>query len=279
MYSTDRAKALEYTISCLQDSSIYQQCQKTLVVDGKIDYVPVDWQVVQVPRINSKFCWGRMWDAGVCSARYDKIVYLDSDRLLPPAFLESIHKKLTPDLFIYTSKHFAMLNECPLATCKKLLNARNFEDMLLKPEFFGKYKYEVRFGEPYHGPSKNVMSGSVGFTKKTYNRLGGVDHWYCGHGAYADSDFHMQAAIGECKFLDLNMPELHFPHNKLSDSNVKLDKKSLHRLGLDNFIYYCNKWGLPMTLAEGLAVRCGLVRPSVYVDKRLRTIKADAKES
>ena len=35
------------------------------------------------------------------------------------------------------------------------------------------------------------MSGSVAFTKKTYIRLGGVDPWYRGHGAFADTDFSL----------------------------------------------------------------------------------------
>lgn len=277
MYSTDRAKALEYTLSCLRDMPLYDQCQRTLVVDGKIDRVPEDWQAVQVPRVEGKFCWGRMWDAGVCSAKNENIIYLDSDRLLPKNFLEKTQKAIKHGAFVYTSKHLMMVDEVPLDLCKKLLATRDLEEMLSRPETIGHFRYEPRHGEPFHGPSKNVMSGSVGFTKTTYNVLGGVDHWYCGHGAYADSDFHMQAAVGGCSFIDLDVPELHFPHNKLGENRTELDQKTLYRMGLDNFIYYCHKWGLPMALAEGLAVRCGVLRPSMYIDKKVKTIKASAK--
>lgn len=278
MYSTDRAKALDYTISSLQMSPIYHQCQKTLVVDGKVDKIPPEWQAVQVPRINGKFCWGRMWDAGVCSSRNDKVVYLDSDRLLPSSFLEATCKILRDSMFVYTSRHYMMLYELPFVECSKLLQTSNFDEVVAK-QYVGKFKYETRFGEPFHGPSKNVMSGSVGFTRNTYMDLGGVDHWYCGHGAYADSDFHMQASVNGCQFIDLYMPEIHFPHAKLNSEKDELTRKSLYKLGLDNFVYYCDKWGLPMTYAESLAVRCDISRPSMYVDKRLKLIKANAKGS
>lgn len=278
MYSTDRAKALEHTLSCLRDMPLYDRCQRTLVVDGKIDRIPHDWQAVQVPRLGGGFCWGRMWDAGVYSARHANIVYLDSDRLLPRNFLELAADRAADDVFVFTSKHFLMSAAHPVEECKRLLAAGDVEEMLLHPDFFGKYRFEARHGQPYHGPGKNVMSGSVAFTKKTYTRLGGVDQWYCGHGAFADSDFHMQASVGGCSFVDLEIPEFHYPHDKVDGSRA-IDEKTLYRMGLDNFIYYCHKWGLSMALAEGLAVRCGVPRVSRYVDKKLKEITEGAKGS
>lgn len=279
MYSTDRAKALEYTLSCLREMPLYDESQRTLVVDGKVDAIPSDWEHVQVPRSDGKFCWGRMWDAGVCTARNEQIVYLDSDRLLPKNYLQLVAKKVKDDLFLYTSKHFMMTRELSVASCKKFLENRNPMALLGHDEFLGSAKYEPRYGDPVHEPSKNVMSGSTAFTKRTYMRLGGVDHWYCGHGAFADTDFHLQAATGGCEFLDLELPELHYPHNKLGVDSKALDNQSLYMMALDNFIYYCSKWGLPMALAEGLAHRSGVKRPSNYVDKKLKSIKAIAKGS
>jgi len=269
MYSTDRYAALQHTLACLRVMPGYEESQKTLVVDGKIDRIPEEWEAVQVPRIENKFCWGRMWDAGVCTAKHEKIIYLDSDRLLPKNYLQKVEKIVEDDVFVFTSKHFNMLSDTPVVTCQKFLNGWiEINDR----EIAGKIRYEPRFQEPYHGPSKNVMSGSTAFTKKTYFRLGGVDHWYCGHGAYADSDFHMQASVGGCYFADLEIPELHYPHAKLSEDRSELDQHTLYRLGLDNFIYYCKKWNLPMALAENLAVRCGLKKPTRYIDKKVRAL-------
>lgn len=277
MYSNDRIKALEYTISFLKDMELYDSCQKTLVVDSRTNYVPDEWQLLQVPRLFNKFCWGRMWDAGVHSARYEKIVYLDSDRMLPKDYLKIVKSKLKDQMFMFTSKHFHVISDTDINVCKKLVEKEEIESSLLLPEYIGRFKYETRHQYPFHGSGKNVMSGSVAFTKSTYERLGGVDHWYCGHGAFADSDFHMQASVGGCEFLDLYIPELHYPHEKLDNKNSIINKNDLHLMSLDNFIYYCDKWKLPMSLADTFAERCGVLRPTKYVNKKLKEIKEGAK--
>lgn len=278
MYSTDRSQALEYTISCLEQMPLYSKCQKTLIVDGKIDQIPNDWESIQVPRINDDFCWGRMWDAGVCSAKYEKIFYLDSDRLLSKSFLKLIDEHVADDVFLFTSKHFMMKNKISVGECKKALLEDDLQQMFIKnPDISSFLQYETRHEQPFHGPGKNVMSGSTAFTRDTYLKLGGVDQWYCGHGAFADSDFHMQAACAGCSFLDLGTPELHFPHEKLDNQNTSLTDKQIWKLSLDNFIYYCIKWKLPIALAESFAVRCEIKKPSSYVNKKAKEIKANAK--
>ena len=271
MYSTDRAKALSYTISCLRDMDLYDKCQKTLVVDGKIDIVPPEWNVVQVPRF-SKFRWSSMWDAGVCTARNKKVLYLDSDRLLPNNFLQMVVDSLKDNVFVFTSNHFMMEKDIDLDLCKLFLKDVS-GGKVLGEGFDGSVRYEPRFKQPVHGPGKNVMSGSTAFTKETYFRLGGVDSWYKGHGAYADTDFHFTAAMGGCKFIDLGVPELHFPHSKLNKSNESIDEMTLRRFGLDNFIYYCDKWRLPMALAESLAHECGIKRPARYIERKIDDLR------
>jgi len=276
MYSTDRFEALDYTISCLKDMKLYKESQKTLVVDGKIDKIPKNWEVVQVPRFNNKFCWAKMWDAGVLTSQNEKIVYLDSDRLLPSNFLELIYENLEDNLFLFTSFHFMMQQKISLEKCKKILNssAEQFKEEL----DLSFLRYEPLQAEPFHGSGKNVMSGCTAFTRKTYLKLGGVDHWYCGHGAFADSDFHMQAASAGCEFVDLQIPQIHFIHKKLDNNQNSLKDKDLWLLSLENFIYYCQKWKLPMALAESMAVRCDIKNPHSYVSKKLKQIMANAKE-
>lgn len=277
MYSPDRKKALETTISCLQDMPLYDQCQKTLIVDGRVNVVPDDWWVVQVPRIYGDFCWSDMWEAGVSSARFDRILYVDSDRLLPPTFLELAIENLKENTFVFTSVHFMMLVELNIAACKELFAA--FEDgKFVNEDFLGVVRYEPRFKNPIHGPGKNVMSGSVAFMKDDYYRLGGVDSWYRGHGAYADTDFHFTAQTGQCKFVDLQLPEFHYPHPKKAEGD-KLGVMELRRLGLVNYIYYLNKWGLPMTLAEEIAAECNLRRPAKYVHKMLEELRESLGQS
>lgn len=254
MYSNDREEALNTTIPCLQDMKHYEKCQKTLIVDGKTNLQIPEWKIIQVPRLHNKFCWGKMWDAGVASAKYPKILYLDSDRLLPKCLLEKTLDALEPYSFVFTSKHFLLLEKIPLEICKEFLEKEKIIN-----ELTGKLKFEHRHAKPLYGPGKNVMSGSVAFHKSTYLELGGVDHWYCGSGAYADSDFHLQAAICGCKFIDLGLIELHYHHPKLDTNGL---------LGLDNYIYYCKKWGLPMSFAMGLAMTIGVEKPREYVQTK-----------
>jgi len=276
MYSPDRQMALETTISCLKDMEGYQDCQKTLIVDGDVNVVFEGWDYIRVPRVRGDFCWADMWEAGVASARHEKIIYLDSDRLLPPVFLPLMIESIKPKTFVFTSVHFVMLQEIPIPQCKQLFETfeeRGFAD----EEFLGLVRYEPRFKDPVHGPGKNVMSGSVGFTKTDYYRLGGVDPWYQGHGAYADTDFHFTAQVGRCHFVDLQLPEFHFPHPKRAGDG-KLGLMELRRMGLKNYIYYLHKWGLPMNLAENVAIECNLRRPAKYVEVVLKEIKEAAKE-
>lgn len=257
---------------------LYEDCQKTLVVDGKIDSIPEDWEAIQVPRVNNQFCWARMWDAGVLSARNEKILYLDSDRMLPINFLEMVYDYVNDNVFLFTSMHFMMTRPLPIEVCKSLLQNTDIGQILADERAMGVLRYENRAIEPHHGSGKNVMSGSTAFTRSTYLRLGGVDSWYCGHGAFADTDFHMQAAVSGCKFHDLAVPELHYPHEKLDVSKTATSQQDIWLMSLDNFIYYCHKWKLPMILAESMASRCGIKHPNNYVSKR-RKAMVDAKES
>lgn len=278
MYSPDRREALDYTLHFLREMPLYETCQRILVIDGKELNVPDDWDAISVPRVDGKFCWGRMWDAGVGAAIHEKVLYLDSDRLLPANFLTEIESKVQDDVFLFTSKHFHLLRTLTKEQCSRLLHAIQVDGGLLDGEFIGACRYEPRFDRPTHGPGKNVMSGCTAFTRKTYLSLRGVDHWYCGHGAYADSDFMMAASVAGCRFIDLNLPELHFPHDK-KEADKSLSDAELFALSLQNFLYYSMKWSLPAIYAENLALRCGVNNPRKYVSERLAKLKAVAKES
>lgn len=277
MYSPDRKEALGHTIACLSDMELYDECQKTLIVDGKTNVFYEDWDQIQLPRLSNQFCWARMWNAGVFTAKHEKIVYLDSDRMLPTDYLSMVNELVEDKVFLYTSFLFNMLKTMSIEDCRALLRHESMEPLIKDPLAIGTIRYEIRHGVPFHGSGKNVMSGSVAFTKNTYQELGGVDPWYRGHGAFADTDFHMTAVVGGCRFVDLGIPELHYPHSKLDGPNV-LSDSALWILSLDNFIYYCDKWKLPMSLAESFAVRSGIKSPVPYVRKKLKEIKEVAKE-
>ena len=94
----------------------------------------------------------------------------------------------------------------------------------------------------------------------------------CGHGAYADSDFHHQAFLAGCNFIDLNIPELHYLHDKRDERGVPINQDKLKLLSLDNFIYYCYKWKLPIVLAENVALKSNVRDPKKYVSQRSKVL-------
>jgi hypothetical protein len=200
-----------------------------------------------------------MWEAGVATAKHDIVWYLDSDRLLPPEYLSLIKKLISDDVFIFSSHHYFVIKDMSLQVLQDLLPR---DDFLLDERSLAAFRYEPRFADPPPGPGKNVMSGNTAFTKSTFYRLNGVDSWYCGHGAFADTDFHMTAKVGGCKFVDTKVNEFHYHHNKQHDGKVLSDKE-LIKLSLYNFIYYLLKWNMPLTYAEYYALQSGLTRKFV----------------
>lgn len=271
MYSGDRFKPLEYTISCLKDMPDYEDCQKTIIYDNRIDLVPEGWNALLVPRINGQFCWANMWDAGVASSKHQIIWYLDSDRLLPPDYTTHIIENCTDGRIIFSTRHYMMLREMDLEQCKQFITDDDPMKYLLGDDEKCYIQYEPRFKDMIHVPGKNSMSGNTAFTKNTYYRLGGVDHWYCGHGAFADTDFHTLAHLAGCKFIDTQATELHYIHKKIQDDHV-LDEMELRKLTVDNYVYYCRKWGLPITMAESLAFESGIEKPEKYVGKKWKAL-------
>jgi hypothetical protein len=232
-----------------------------------------DFEIVQVPRFRGAFCWSDMWSAGVGTARHPIVVYMDSDRLLTKNYLEKVLEKTIDGVFTFTSWHFMATKDLNREDCETFLDSTNFQSFLSDEKFFGLLRFDPRFGAVKDVPAKNVMSGSTSFTKKTFLEVGPVDPWYCGHGAFADSDFHMQTAKKGCKFIDLQIPELHCHHHKM-DKNKNIDPLVMKRLTLDNYIYYLDKWGLSLSAAEKMAkVHCEITEPVKYVKRKLAEIK------
>lgn len=263
MYSEDRFKPLNYVIDCLKDMPYYDECQKTIVYDNKIDCLPNGWKSLLVPRINGEFCWANMWDAGVNSAKNEIVWYLDSDRMLPPNYTDHLIN-CKDGQFIFSTQHYMMLQEMDIEQCKKFVTCDDPMEYLLGDNEFH-VRYEPRFKDIVHAPGKNTMSGNTAFTKSTYYHLGGVDDWYCGHGAFADTDFHTIAHLSNCEFIDTKETELHYIHEKRHGDHVISDLE-FKKMSINNYVYYCRKWGLPKAMVESLAFESGIEEADKYVE-------------
>ena len=251
IFSGDRTKQLLTTLFFLRKMELYQEAQKTLIVDTFCDFTPPGFEKIQVPRINGQFCWADAWAAGVNSARNQNIVYLDSDRILPKNYLEKTENLLKHDVFTYTSHHYQALNNFSIQDCDDFFNT---PEKMISEKFLGRIAFDYRHAVVLHGPGKNVMSGSTGFKKDTFLKLGGLDRWYCGHGAFADTDFHMHAMKNGCTFVDLGLNELHLEHKKKELSN-DLSQDDLKQMSFRNFVYYCIKWDIPFSTIERVGIK------------------------
>lgn len=273
MYSADRLPQLKTTMFCLEHMDRYEECQKILVVDGETNIRPDGWDVIEVPRLRGKFNWSSMWRAGVDASAHDKVLYLDSDRVLPTDYLARIDAELKDDVVLF---------------CGSLFNFKEYQDpedvIALRDvsldeirDGWDKYKimfdYDPRWLLPIDGPGKGPCSGNTAFTKATFLKSGGVDPWFEGHGAYADTDFHKQLWEMGVKFVDMDVPEFHLKHPKMGDENEELTMRDIEVLSLNNFIYHCKKWNLgykyPRTIASWLNL------PGDFVDRVLLHIDED----
>tara|TARA_Y100000034_G_scaffold42710_2_gene52293 strand:- start:15351 stop:16190 length:840 start_codon:yes stop_codon:yes gene_type:complete len=273
MYSSDRKTYLEKQIEHMRNMPLYDKCQKILVLDGELN---VDFEELEVVPLNrdGEFVWADAWMAGVNHSKHEKILYLDSDRLLPLSYLERIEPLIQDNRFIYTSNLFTLclwpgkgvvdtlLSMTPAEARKELSDLR--KGMIIDDP---RFKIPV----PRHG--KNPMSGNTAFTKTTFIDSGGVDPWYKGHGAFADSDYFMQMYDLNADFYDVeDIVELHFGHTKKNEEGKSLSDRELGLLSLDNFIHYCKKWGISRQRAIDVAKSWRIQEPDKYVYRRWSSI-------
>ena len=71
----------------------------------------------------------------------------------------------------------------------------------------------------------------------------------------------------------MGIPELHYPHTKNDQDGKIIDYDKLKMMSLDNFIYYCIKWGLPLTLAENVAVKSKIKDPKKYIAEKSKLLR------
>jgi len=269
MYSSDRKTYLKKQIEHMRNMPLYDECQKILVLDGELNVDFEELEVVPLEKEES-FNWSAAWSAGVNASKNDKILYLDSDRLLPLNYLERIEPLIEDNKIIYASNMFTLCLWPGKGTVDSFLEMTPTEVRKeLKDLKDGMIMDDTKFKIPVARHGKNPMSGNTAFTKKTFMESGGVDPWYSGHGAFADSDFFMQMYKEDIEFVDIeDAVELHFGHTKKDEDGKNLSEREIGILSLDNFIYYCRKWKIPKEKAVSIAKTWRISRPEKYVISR-----------
>lgn len=260
MYSPDRLEQFKIALACLKEVDGYNDCQKILLVDGNPNIFPENFEIYEVKRPRDRFNWAAMWNAGVEYSKGDICWYLDSDRIVPKNYLDFV---VEDDAFYYTSNLFQFTKNFSLQYIK-MFREINVKDI---KRFYHRYKrflfYDTRYSLPLTSPGKNVMSGNVIFKKEAYIKSGGVDPWYEGHGAFADTDFTTQCYNLGFKFVNNYALELHLNHEKVEGNSLSF--KELGILGLNNMVRYCKKWGFSLNQAVEYAGFLDLFNPEGFI--------------
>ena len=252
LYSTDRKKNLLQTLDFLKEMNGFDSCQVVISVDGKINF-NCDYEYVEVKRNHNFYCWKNSIEAGIEKSNNDKIIYIDSDRILPKNYFELISSKVDDKSFVFPKYLYQFLKDHDFETIKSVRD--NFKEN----------KHFVREDQRvYSNPidairRKNPMSGCVAFTKKGYYESGGFDGSFVGWG-FPDIDFYMSAYNQKYNFIPIDCNELHLHHNYI-DCNYSYSRSLVRLMGLYNGVKFCKKWNLPIhdsisRSAEELNIDC-----------------------
>lgn len=161
-------------------------------------------------------------NVGVECSKSDKLIILESDRVLPAGYFSATLSQLRDGVQITTKN------------MKKLAKTATDDEIRR-----GLYEYRDEYRtQGLDLGIKNMWSGNTALTKADYLRVGSMDEAYKGYG-WADSDMNhtmAKAGIG-CSFRQ--EVELHLWHPPSTYGEG--DQKQMY---LDNGLYFCKKWGL-----------------------------------
>jgi len=170
---------------------------------------------------------------GIDQSEFEKIIILESDRILPQNYFSSVIEQLHDGLQITT------LN------MKKL--AKEYVDFEICREEFD-YFNESRSPENQLG-MRNMWSGNTALMKSDFIKAGKMDESYVGYG-WADSDMCLTMEKTGVKSIYRDETELHLWHPPFTYGTV--DQKKLF---VDNGLRLCRKWNKPFphTLRQEMA--------------------------
>jgi len=230
LYSHDRKTQLQNSLECLSECKYYNNAEKIIISDGKSNFTNSEWNIFEFLRSKEFYCWADTLNFGVSTAKNKIIIYMDSDRILPKNFFELCFDKIENNSFIYPKNLYKIKKHCSFEELKTIRdNFDNYKNLL---------EADHRHNNPYKQVSgTNPFSGCVCFYRDDFINHGGFDDEFIGWG-YPDSDFFMKTTKHGCKFISLDINELHQKH----DRNVLEYEFELHNIF--NLKKYCDKWSI-----------------------------------
>jgi hypothetical protein len=176
---------------------------------------------------------------GVENAETDKVIVLESDRLLPSGYFARVIDLLRPGLQITTTR------------MRKL--TRPAEDEEIRNGTYDYVNEHRSIGNEIG--RRNLWSGNTAFYKEDFFKAGKMDEVYKGYG-WADSDMTAKVAATGIKSEFLDYTELHLWHP--SATYGEGDQKQMF---IKNGLCFCKKWGhpLPSWFREEIAAHKGIM--------------------
>lgn len=266
LYSNDRKSQAELMIGCLSECIGFNECEKILCADGSTNYTPEDFLVLEIERPDTGFyCWAKAWQQAVKTARHEKVLYLDCDRILPVSALLEFANTISENQFVFPRYLYSFEEDCSVEEVRATRDQADFSKLRPDHRVFTSAWEAVR--------AKNPMSGCVGFTRTTFIASGGLDPDFQGWG-YPDTDYFAKTQSLGMRFVPLEMNELHLKHHYEKPSRV------VKAMNLWNGCRFCRKWGYPIhpklhTLAGELSL--AITRVEKY--KKLEDFLSDLQKA
>lgn len=198
-YSNDRLEVFEQVIRIFKQSPFFNSCEKIILFNETCDF-PKFTKI----KLDYPFCRMDFWRAGLEAASFDKILYLDSDRLFKFDLFDQILAELDNNDFVYPLSHYMLKYNVSDQFLIKMLENKEFVDYLGEDVFdLG----EDRTGNIEEAIGRrNPMSGCLGYHKT----VSLPTHGYLGWG-FSDM-LWFRHSIGK-SFKALEAFDLHLHHN------------------------------------------------------------------
>jgi hypothetical protein len=161
---------------------------------------------------------------GVRESVSDRIVILDSDRILPPGYFSDVLRCLKPGTAVTTKLIHRVMHSSADVDIES-----------------GDYNFQLEHRSVSNDPyNRNLFAGNVAIHKSDYWNAGGMDEEYVGYG-FEDSDMAMRVVQSGIKPVFRSDAELHLFHEPATYGPT--DQKKLF---LNNGIRYCKNWNIPI---------------------------------
>ena len=175
---------------------------------------------------------------GVDKASCDKLIILESDRILPEGYFASVIDQLEEGVQITPKRMYKLLK--PFSDEEIASGDWKWADPTEElPETDFKAEFRNEGADP---GERNMWSGNTALMKSDYYKAGGMDEYYKGYG-WADCDMTLRMEKAGVQSIYRDEIEIHLWHPAMTYGDG--DQKQMFT---NNGIYFCIKWQQPFPI-------------------------------